>query len=215
MIELEHIYLSYTKEFYTLEDVSLHIKKGENVVLYGLDESGKSSLIRILAGLETPTEGTYFLKGHKVKKIDAKNDISIGYMSSKGIFFEKKTVRQNLEYVLKIRKVPKDIRAKKVDVTILQYGLDEIKDKKICELSNFERVKVEIARLSLRPVELFLIDCDFNAFNEKEQKVLVKDIMSLIKTNNATSVIATNDDKLINVLGNRYIKMEYGVAINE
>ena len=39
--------------------------------------------------------------------------------------------------------------------------------------------------------------------------------MSLIKTNKATSVIATNDDKLINVLGNRYIKMEYGVAINE
>lgn len=215
MIELEHIYLSFTKEFYTLEDVSLHVKKGENVVLYGLDDSGKSSLIRVLAGLEKPNKGTYFLKGHKVKKIDPKVDVSIGYMSSKGIFFEKKTVWQNLDYVLKIRKAPKDLRAKKIDVALLRYNLESLKDKKLCELNNFDRIRVEIARLSLRKVELFLIDCDFGALDAKQQKVIVKDIIDLIKENKATSIIATNDDKLINVLGSRYIKMEYGVVINE
>ncbi len=215
MIELEHIYFSFTKDAYTLSDVSLHIMAGEHVVLYGMDDSGKSSLLRIIAGLETPDSGTYFLRGRKIKRFNPKHDASLGYISSAGTFFEHKTVRENLDYVLRIRHISRDVRRAKVDKAIIEYNLAAVADKPCRDLDYFTRVVVSLARLSLRPLDIVLVDIKFGELSAKERDYVSHEIMRLVKLNNATSIVATNDDTLIKVLGDRYIKMEYGVAINE
>ena len=118
MLNVNNVYLKYTKEYNTLNNINLKIETGERVVLFGEKESGKSSLIRIIAGLEKVTSGDVLIKNIDIKKLNLKTDVSLGYISTYGAFLEKKTVEQNLAYVLKIRKLDTDHIASKVNGVI-------------------------------------------------------------------------------------------------
>lgn len=213
MIVANNVFFQYTKEFYILNDICLNIKDNERVALYGKLESGKSTLIRVLAGLETPTKGDVIIKGINSKKIDFENDINLGYIGSKGTFFQNKTVEQNLSYVLKIRKINKDIIQQKVNHALNYYNLDIIKNKKIKDLTATEKIRVCIARLSLRKLDLILIDDIFYGVDKQECKKIVELIDDLVNVNSATLVIATSDLKIIEPLNCRVIYIQGGTIV--
>ena len=103
MISVKNVCLKFTKEFYALFDVSFEIKKGESVALLGGEDSGKTSMLRVLCKLEDINSGEIYIKGIPLKKLDFKNDISMGYFPQTPVFMERKTVKENLEFVLKDR----------------------------------------------------------------------------------------------------------------
>ena len=158
MILVKNVYLSYTKEYYTLNNINLEVNKGEKVVLFGEKESGKSSLIRVIAGLEKPTKGNVYLDNTDISKVDFKNGLSLGYIGSTGVFLNNKSLKKNLEYVLKIRKEQKEVITSRVANALIKYNMENIADTKVKNLGRFEKLKLSIARLSLRKVDLFLID---------------------------------------------------------
>lgn len=214
MLVVNNVYLKYTKEYNTLNNINLKIDDGENVVLFGEKESGKSSLIRVIAGLEKVTTGEVLIKNTNVQKLNLKTDISLGYISSYGAFFEKKTVEQNLEYVLKIRKYDKDVIKSKVNGVILSYGLEGLKDRKLRDLSDFDRMRVALARLSLRKIEFLICDDIFESFAESDALKLVRMVKNLIEENECASIVAVSNEKIAKQFGGRVVRLKFGSIID-
>lgn len=214
MIEFNGVTLAYTKDFNALQDINLTIQKDERVVIFGEDNSGKSSLLRVLVGIEKPNAGEAFIKGIPAHKADFKELISLGYLPVKPVFMEGKSVLKNLEYPLKIRKVDKNMRQVKLYNVLRSYGLDAIKDLKVKELSYYDRLKVCLARFALRNVDVFVIDDIFKKLDEKETKKIIDYINDLIEFNSATSVIATDNEEIMNKLGGRVVIIENGSLKN-
>lgn len=210
MIEVRNVYLDYVKEYHTLNDISMKVNKGEFVVLFGEVDSGKSSLIRVIAGIEPATKGEVYIKDININKLNYKTDISMGYLSAKGNFYENRTVKQNLEYVLKIRKEIKDKIESNVNAAMLKYGLKPLQDMKVKNLGNLDRIKLAIARLSLRKLELMMVDDIFEGFSNKDAKELAELVKELIEVNECTAVVAVSDSKLLKILDGRRIDIKFG-----
>ena len=214
MLNVENVYLKYTKEYNTLNNINLTVEDNEHVVLFGEKESGKSSLIRVIAGLEKATQGQVTIKNINVNKINFKTDVNLGYISSMGAFLENKSVEKNLEYVLKIRKVDKQVISSKVNGIILSNNLTGLKDRKLKDLSDFDRIRVAILRLYLRKIDFLVCDDIFEHFAEADAIKLAKMIEELKNINDCSSIVAVSNEKLLKVIKGRIVKLKFGSVVD-
>lgn len=184
---IENLYLKVSKEIYALFNINLEVNQGEHVALIGQKGSGRTPLLRCICGLEKQFEGSVSINGEDVKTYDFSEKFQMGYLPSYPVFFDTKTVRYNLEYVLKIRKVDKTLISTKVNDILDEFGLNRVADNNIYQLSNFEKFLVAIARLRLRKLNLVVIDSFEDNFTEKENQVLTAHLEKLY--NSETTVI--------------------------
>ncbi len=213
MIDVKNLYLKYIREYYALFDVNLHIQKGESVALVGDEGSGKTTLLRVLAKLEKYDKGEIYVREINLNKVDYKTDISLGYISSTPVFFENKTIYENLKYVLKSRKVkPKDIE-QKVNSAIIEFSLETLRNKKAKELSLYEKYIVCIARLSLRSLDIVLIDDIFENLDSEQQNFIISLIKKVFVDNKVTTLIASSEENLLKGVCKRFIHFKNGSVI--
>lgn len=158
MIELKNVYLGYNKEYYALFDINLKFQKGDRAIIVGENGSGKTSLLRVIAGLENVQKGEVYIDNTPLKNIDFSKDVSLGYLSSKPIFYENKTVLKNLMWALKIRGEEKEKQEEKALAVLKEYDIEHLKDEKVGRLCKSDRRLVQIARLALRPLDILLCD---------------------------------------------------------
>ena len=129
MLKVEHLYVSFTKEYYTLNDINLELGDRDRLVIIGNKESGRTAMLRTFVGLESIAKGNILYKNISLEKIDFQNDVSLGYLPASGAFLDNKTVKQNLDYVLDIRNKDDSFKNIKVNNALVEYGLDYIKNK--------------------------------------------------------------------------------------
>ncbi len=215
MIKVNHLYVAFTKEFYTLNDISFEMQPGDKMVIVGGKESGRTAMLRTLVGLESIAKGEIFYKNISIDKVDFENDISLGYLPDMPSFLENKSVKQNIEYVLKIRKNDPVFMNAKVNNALVGYGLDFIKNKKCRELSIYERIRVAIARLSVRNLDVLFVDDIFTRLSEDEKKRVVKMLKELIKMNNATAIIMVESEDIAKAFGYNKKYLNYGTLTEE
>lgn len=214
MIEIKDLCLAYTKDYLTLCDINLEIKDGSKVTIFGEKDSGKSSLMRVLAGIIKHTSGSVLINKIPIEKIDFKNDISLGFLPTQPVFMENKTVLQNLQYVLKIRKVVKELANIKIENAIKTYDLETIANMKLKDLQYFDRVRVALARFQLRPLDVLLIDDVFERLGESDRKVVIKHINNLIKANQCSCIITISDRSLFSLVGGKQVVIDNGSLVN-
>lgn len=210
MLKVKSLYVSFTKEYYTLNNINLELKNGERVVIVGDKESGRTAFLRTLVGLEPMASGEIIYKNLPIGKVDFENDISLGYLPAIPAFLEKKTVKENIEYVIKLRTKDKSLISAKTNNALLEYGLDYIKNKKVKELSYYDRIKLAVARLSTRNIDLFLIDDIFYKLSSMERDKSVKAIKTLIKSEGAGAIIMTDSEEVAKGFGYSKKYLEYG-----
>ncbi len=210
MISLVNVYLRYTKEFYALSNISFEVNKGEVVSLVGPKDSGKTCIMRILAGLEQPTKGEVYIKNIPLKKVDYSIDVSMGYLPYKTCFLEKKTVFDNLKYILDVRKSDRGRIQERINQVVIDFNLENILNEKICNLTNYEKYLVSIARLSFRELEVVLIDNIFEELSQPELKEILKLIKKYLIKPNSAVLIATSSEDIAKELTNRQIFLKYG-----
>ena len=138
----------------------------------------------------------------------------MGYVSSLGAFLENKTVEKNLEYVLKIRKLDKELIKSKVNGVMLSNNLSGLKDRKLKDLSDFDRMRVNLARLNLRKIDFLVCDDIFENFAEADATKLAKLVMEIISTNECASIVAVSNEKLLKVIKGRIVKLKFGSIVN-
>jgi len=201
MLKVEHLYVSFTKEFFSLNDINLELKDGQKLVILGEKESGRTALLRTLVGLETRAKGEIFYKNISIDKINFESDVSMAYLPVNIPFLDRKTVKQNIEYVLKIRNKDDNFMNIKVNNALVEYGLDYLKNKKVKELNYVDRLKLALARFSVRNIDIFLVDDIFERLSKIELDKIIKYIKNLIKQNNATAIIMTEKEEIAKAFG--------------
>ncbi|MDR0850487.1 MAG: ATP-binding cassette domain-containing protein [Christensenellaceae bacterium] len=210
MIEFSGVFLKYTKEFFALYDINFMIKKGEMVCLLGPSGSGKSCVLRVLCGLEKPTKGEVYIKNIPIKKVDFINDINVGYIPYKGAFFEKKTVYENLKYVVKLRTKNKAEQESIINKIVIDFKLEAILNTKAVELGLYQKYLVSVARLSIRELDMVLIDDIFKDLDENDKKTIISLLKEQFIKTNKTIVFATSDEVVAKMFGGRIIKLNNG-----
>lgn len=215
MIRIKNLFLRYTREFYALYDINIDIASGESVAFVGEDESGKTSLLRILAKLEKLTKGEVYIKDIPIEKLNYKTDINAGYVPASPVFLEKKSVYENFKYILKGWELTDKEIENKINNTIIEYSLEKIKDTKLKDLTLEEKYVLSLIRLTLRDnLELLLIDNIFDKISEPTKEV----VFSLIKqlnTKKTTLIVATTKEEIANALCRRKIYFKYGSIVDK
>ena len=215
MIRIKNLFLRYTREFYALYDININIASGESVAFVGEDESGKTSLLRILAKLEKLTKGEVYIKDIPLEKLNYKTDINAGYVPATPVFLEKKSVYENFRYILKGWELTEKEIENKINNTIIEYSLEKIKDTKLKDLTLEEKYVLSLIRLSLRDnLELLMIDNIFDRLSEPTKEV-VFNLIKQLKTKKTTLIVATTKEDIANALCKRKIYFKYGSVVDK
>lgn len=210
MLKVNSLYVSFTKEYYTLNNINFELNSNQKLTIVGGKESGRTVLLRVLLGLEPIAKGEVFYKDISLDKIDFQNDISVGYLPVTPTFLEKKTVEDNIEYIVKLREKDKSYVSPKVSNALVEYGLEYIRKKKVKELSYYDRLKLALARLSTRNIDVLLIDDVFSNLSSMEKDKLIKQIKAIVKTQGCATLIMVDSDDIASKLGYNKKYLVYG-----
>jgi len=191
-------------QVHVLEDISLDVYDNEFVVILGPGQSGKTTLLRIVAGLETPTEGHVLLDGKEVKGPGQDRGLVFqGYM-----LFPWRTVMGNVEMGPKLRGIPKGERRKISARYINLVGLDGFEKHYPHQLSGGMKQRVGIARAYANNPEVMLLDEPFGQLDAQTRYYMEKETSRIWETEKRTVVFVTNNIDEAIYLGDRIITLE-------
>ncbi|MDD4816113.1 MAG: ATP-binding cassette domain-containing protein [Clostridia bacterium] len=215
MILISNLYLKYVREYYALYDINLKIKQGESIAFIGEKESGKTTLLRVLAKLEKFGKGEVYIKDIPLKKINYATDIKVGYLPATPVFFENKSVYKNFKKILKLQKVRKAEIENKINDILIEFNLENLKEAKIKDLSLYEKYLVSIARLCFRDLDIVLVDELLDNVSEEEKEHLVELLQKKFLNKKTTFIFATQDQALAKKLCKRRVYFEFGSIVEE
>ena len=192
-----------------LSNISFDVNEGEILVLLGASGSGKTTILRIISGLETPDEGTVVFHGREVTSLPARQR-GTGVIFQSYALFPKMNVEHNISYGLKIRRRSKAEIGKRVKELIDLVHLNEHSRKFPSQLSGGQQQRVAIARALAYEPEVLLFDEPFGALDAQIRTMLRREIRSLLKSINVPSVFITHDQEEALELGDRIAVLNNG-----
>lgn len=192
-----------------LEDISFSVDEDEIVVLLGASGSGKTTILRIIAGLETADSGMVVLHGKNVTDVPARLRGTAVIFQNYALF-PKMTVAQNIGYGLRIRRRSKREIALAVDGLLELVGLKDHRDKYASQLSGGQQQRVAIARAMAYQPEVLLFDEPFGALDSQIRTSLRQEIRNLLKKLKVPSIFITHDQEEALELGDRIAVLNGG-----
>jgi len=192
-----------------LRDINFAVDEGEIVVLLGASGSGKTTILRIISGLESQDEGTVEFAGRDVSQLPARLR-STGVIFQSYALFPKMTVERNIGYGLRLRGRPKNEIDQRVNELIELVHLDEHRTKRPSQLSGGQQQRVAIARALAYEPEVLLFDEPFGALDAQIRTRLRREIRSLLKEINVPSIFITHDQEEALELGDRIAVLNGG-----
>src|SRR2546427_5262942 len=192
-----------------LENISFHVAEGEALVLLGASGSGKTTILRIIAGLEQPYTGKIMLHGKDVTELPAR-ERGVGVIFQAYALFPKMTVEKNIGYGLKIRKRRRKEIKEKVNELLSLVQLEEHRKKYPSQLSGGQQQRVAIARTLAYDPEVLLFDEPFGALDAQTRVHLRREIRALLKKVNVPAIFITHDQEEALELGDRIAVINVG-----
>ncbi len=194
-----------------VDDFCLDIKDREFIVLVGPSGCGKSTTLRMVAGLEEITKGELYIDGELVNEVAPKDrDIAMVFQSY--ALYPHLTVRGNMEFPLKLKKMPKADIDKAVNQAAQILDLTEYMDRKPKALSGGQRQRVAIGRAIVRNPKILLMDEPLSNLDAKLRNQMRAEIIKLRQKIDATFIYVTHDQTEAMTLGDRIVIMKDGVV---
>lgn len=192
MLKIENLFFSFEKKA-IFSDLSLSVKVGETVAVMGDSGCGKTTLLRLIAGLEKPQKGTITCNAKR-----------IAYVFQEPRLFPWLTVAENLRAVMTDRE--------DADQAVLQaletVGLAENADSYPDELSGGMKIRASLARALVSGGDLFLLDEPFSALNEELRHSLAEKLKAIFKERGITAILVTHQASDAEILAERIVKIE-------
>jgi sn-glycerol 3-phosphate transport system ATP-binding protein len=208
-VTLSQISKVYPNGFTAVKPASFDIPDGEFVVLVGPSGCGKSSMLRMIAGLEDISSGDLNIGARRVNDLDpADRDIAMVFQNY--ALYPHMTVRKNIGYGLKNRKIDKAEIDRKVREASAMLNLDDYLDRKPSQLSGGQRQRVAMGRAIVRDPELFLFDEPLSNLDAKLRNQMRIEIKALQRRLGVTAVYVTHDQVEAMTMADRIIVMNEG-----
>lgn len=182
------------KKSRVLEDVSFDVAEGESLVLLGASGSGKTTILRIIAGLEQPDKGRVILHGQDVTDLPAR-ERGVGVIFQAYALFPRMTVEKNIAYGLRIRRRPRKERKETVNRLLELVRLKEHRKKYPWQLSGGQQQRVAIARTLAYKPQVLLFDEPFGALDVQTRVHLRREIRALLRQVKVPAVFVTHDQE--------------------
>jgi sulfate transport system ATP-binding protein len=192
-ISVENVSKRYG-DYAALSDVSLQVPDGSLTALLGPSGGGKSTLLRVIAGLEEPAQGRVVIDGADATRTPAR-ERQVGFVFQHYAAFKHMTVRDNVAFGLKVRKRPKDETRAKVDELLSLVHLDGFAGRYPAELSGGQRQRMALARALAVEPKVLLLDEPFGALDATVRKELRAWLRRLHDEVHVTTVFVTHDQE--------------------
>ncbi|QIG45636.1 sulfate ABC transporter ATP-binding protein [Nocardioides anomalus] len=181
-------------DFVALDDVTVSLPTGQLTALLGPSGGGKSTLLRVIAGLDTADRGTVTIEGREATNLPARKR-NVGFVFQHYAVFKHMTVAKNVAFGLEIRKRPKAEIAQRVDELLELVHLSQFRDRMPSQLSGGQRQRMALARaLAVEPTVL-LLDEPFGALDAKVRKELRDWLRRLHDEVHTTTIFVTHDQE--------------------
>ena len=193
-LELKEIKKSFTEGEAVLDNISLEISKGEFITLLGSSGCGKTTTLRIIAGLEQPDAGSVWLDDREVTGLEP-NQRDVNTVFQNYALFPHMNVAENIGYGLKLKKVPKSEIRKKVSQMLELVQLEGYEKRKPSELSGGQKQRVAIARALVNNPKVLLLDEPLGALDLQLRRAMQIELKHLQKKLGITFIYITHDQE--------------------
>jgi multiple sugar transport system ATP-binding protein len=209
----EIVFDNVTKRFeggaVAVEEFSLDVADGEFMVLVGPSGSGKTTAMRMVAGLEEPTEGEIRIGERRVNDL-APRDRNVGMIFQNYALYPHMTVAENMAFPLKLARVPQEERKSRVEQTAKMLGLSDLLRRKPRQLSGGQRQRVAMGRAIVRDADAFLMDEPLSNLDAKLRVEMRAYIASLHEQVRTTTLYVTHDQSEAMTMGDRVALLRDG-----
>ena len=193
-----------------VQDFNLEIADKEFIVLVGPSGCGKSTTLRMVAGLEEISGGDLLIDGKRMNDVEPK-DRDIAMVFQNYALYPHMTVRENMEFPLKLRKMSKEESDRRVNQAAETLGITQYLDRKPKALSGGQRQRVAIGRAIVREPKVLLMDEPLSNLDAKLRNQMRAEILKLRQRINSTFIYVTHDQTEAMTLGDRIVIMKDGV----
>jgi cell division transport system ATP-binding protein len=218
MIKFENVTKIYEPDGPVLQDVSFEIQKGEFVCFVGKSGAGKTTLIKLILGIEKPSSGKVFFEGQDVASLNSSElqclRRKVGGIHQDYKLLPNKNVFENVSYILQVEGKEDEEIQEEVPKILELIGLQDRKDKFPSELSGGEQQRLAVARALVNHPQVIIADeptGNLDPYNSY-------DVISLLEKmhgQGCTIILSTHDREIINKLKKRVITLENGKVIRD
>lgn len=220
MIKVEHANKTFSGKYgkvHALQDVSIHVEKGDIYGIIGFSGAGKSTLIRLVNGLETLDSGTVTVHGEELGSLKKpqlrKLRRKIGMVFQQFNLLESKTVYHNIALPLILEKVPKAEIDKKVKEVLRFVELEDKKDVYVSQLSGGQKQRVGIARALTTTPDILLCDEATSALDPQTTEAILKLLKKINREMGVTILLITHQMQVVQMICNKVAVMEKGQVV--
>lgn len=192
-----------------LDNIYLSIKKGEFVTILGPSGCGKTTLLRLIAGFQTASEGIIRIAGEEITQTPP-HKRPVNTVFQKYALFPHLNVYDNIAFGLKLKKMPKDMVLKKVKAALKMVGMTDYEYRDVNSLSGGQQQRVAIARAIVNEPEVLLLDEPLAALDLKMRKDMQMELKEMHKTLGITFVYVTHDQEEALTLSDTIVVMSEG-----
>lgn len=192
IVELRNLSKSYAPDSFVIENLDLRIEEKDFKVVFGLPGCGKSVLMRLIMGLEKPTQGNVVLRGKEIAKVNP-SEHNIGYVPQSFALFPHQTVYRNIAYPLMLQKMPENEIREEVTRVAKMLAIEDQLDKRPDQTSGGQKQRIAIARGIVKRTDLYILDDPFVGLDFKLREQLVYDLKDLQERLDTTFIYTTSD----------------------
>lgn len=213
-VTLKNLNKTYPNGFISVKDISLYIEDGEFVTFHGPTGCGKSTILRMIGGLEDITSGEIYLDDNLLNDILPRNrHLAMAFQNYE--IYPSFNAYENISLGLVLRDYPANIIDSRVKTAAEFLGITSILDKKIRTLSEAQKQKIALARAIVCRPKVLLVDEDFSKGNPFRRKEMLYDILRINSKLKITTLYVTNNHKEAVTLKRKIILMKDGEVTEE